>query len=186
MQRQQRRPSATFQSTQPRGLRLRSAAFGVILDRFQSTQPRGLRRRRLPAGNPVDAISIHAAARAATSATTSISLSIVFQSTQPRGLRRRVQPLLCNGFFYFNPRSREGCDSVCRRMDDNVRDFNPRSREGCDDFNKHPSASITYFNPRSREGCDSWRLQYPRQDPYFNPRSREGCDMTICHLITQL
>ena len=36
------------------------------------------------------------------------------------------------GLFYFNPRTREGCDclpGVCAR---NTTNFNPRTREGCD------------------------------------------------------
>mgnify|MGYP007011675766 CR=1 FL=1 len=84
----------------------------------------------------ISGISIHAAARAATQSFDSDGLNLLFQSTQPRGLRRdgrsrrqeamkkfqSTQPRglrrfarlwMGNGFVYFNPRSREGCDASC-------------------------------------------------------------------------
>ena len=33
---------------------------------------------------------------------------------------------------YFNPRTREGCDTIQDILNTKITDFNPRTREGCD------------------------------------------------------
>ena len=82
---------------------------------------------------------------------------------------------------YFNPRSREGSDSIfyCwllffwqfqstlprrERRSDGLRvigrgDFNPRSREGSDPWSAWPCRPRSNFNPRSREGSDPAQAQ---------------------------
>ena len=77
--------------------------------------------------------------------------------------------------------------------------FNPRTREGCDSFRASHLSMHHYFNPRTREGCDNNRWYYTIEDKDisihapvkgatsvsgysptwpqdFNPRTREGCD----------
>ena len=55
-----------FQSTRPRGARLRSAISTNVSRRFQSTRPRGARRLSLDVKTLDDLVSIHAPARGAT------------------------------------------------------------------------------------------------------------------------
>ena len=58
---------------------------------------------------------------------------VEFQSTHPRRVRRIFICIFDVTNFYFNPRTREGCDGNYR----------------------WPTAiSHQYFNPRTREGCD--------------------------------
>ena len=38
----------------------------------------------------------------------------------------------CHVLFYFNPRTRVGCDRDCRDVVFLLRNFNPRTRVGCD------------------------------------------------------
>ena len=78
--------------------------------KFQSTLPRGERLILFVSVTVVTPISIHAPARGAT---------LSFQATG-------VNPV------YFNPRSREGSDSVLHVETTTTRYFNPRSREGSD------------------------------------------------------
>ena len=40
-----------------------------------------------------------------------------------------------------------------------IKDFNPRSREGSDSIQRHTDIHPVYFNPRSREGSDYSRLR---------------------------
>ena len=103
-------------------------------------------------------VSIHAPARGATSDT----------SHHGRLYRR------------FNPRTREGCDSLCLDRHRCRRGFNPRTREGCDSLSGKRSSGFTSFNPRTREGCDIKSNHKKRQCYCFNPRTREGCDLTAC------
>ena len=54
--------------------------------------------------------------------------------------------------------------------------FNPRTREGCDSLASFDKLLPKGFNPRTREGCDPLfveSIQFPKG---FNPRTREGCD----------
>ena len=78
----------------------------------------------------------------------------------------------------FNPRSREGSDSVIDYFNIKRLDFNPRSREGSDQ-NVCSFLYILHFNPRSREGSDFKISSIISPTFHFNPRSREGSDGTI-------
>jgi hypothetical protein len=61
---------------------------------------------------------------------------------------------------YFNPRSREGSDSLIPVTTFESSNFNPRSREGSDLFASLLFfCCLNYFNPRSREGSDSNIIQ---------------------------
>ena len=77
--------------------------------RFQSTLPRG-ERHLLHRG---------------------IRFLSLFQSTLPRG-ERPQQAFAMQCFYHFNPRSREGSDSLDRNINPDYLNFNPRSREGSD------------------------------------------------------
>ena len=102
----------------------------------------------------------------------------------------------------FNPRSREGNDSLSLTDDPNQNCFNPRSREGNDNKVSGLLVAINRFNPRSREGNDRIRAVRsfdladvsihapvkgttyvrPRRNNLsvsFNPRSREGNDFVL-------
>ena len=126
------------------------------------------------------AISIHASAREATSPHVSSA----------------------NNLPYFNPRLREGGDSVCRVAFYQVPDFNPRLREGGDTyavlqiylyllFQSTPPRGrrrfwvqsspclLLYFNPRLREGGDLHATAAVWNTLHFNPRLREGGDPTL-------
>ena len=100
----------------------------------------------------------------------------------------------------FNPRSREGSDSLCSQLFHCCCHFNPRSREGSDDLIRRFTSFRCNFNPRSREGsddaCQGYRekalvisIHAPAKGATgritaapaccynFNPRSREGSDV---------
>ena len=146
-------------------------------------------------------ISIHAPVKGAT-------LALCFQIAHDRisihapvkgaTIRQRLdqQPLK-----HFNPRSREGSDSLHNDEPCPTPYFNPRSREGSDSMTcsgttwtqpfqstlprrERPASGqqrklLVNFNPRSREGSDS--PSYGTR-PYladFNPRSREGSDENL-------
>ena len=105
---------------------------------FQSTHPRGVRHsvKRIDNG------------------------AFRFQSTHPRGVRLgRHQSRLC-GIWYFNPRTREGCDKTKCSKHGKPSNFNPRTREGCDKLYFGFYDTHKHFNPRTREGCDSIRIMH--------------------------
>ena len=99
----------------------------------------------------------------------------------------------------FNPRSREGSDTMSKKLSKKPIDFNPRSREGSDPEgvyvyvipkkfqstlprgerqraagNQHGNASISIHAPARGATETAWKLE--KTEPYFNPRSREGSD----------
>ena len=110
----------------------------------------------------------------------------------------------CDSFklTYFNPRTREGCDSsALPTMPVAGLYFNPRTREGCDNTTKPASAMGVQISIHAPvKGATRWmpdntyntvvisihapvkgatppaayRHNMPSQD--FNPRTREGCD----------
>ena len=100
-----------FQSTLPRGERLSVLWQDCRPYQFQSTLPRGERQFDAWSNFLTLFISIHAPARGATSMVSSLFALLE----------------------YFNPRSREGSDTVIIAGDRYRYDFNPRSREGSDE-----------------------------------------------------
>ena len=87
-------------------------------------------------------------------------------------------------FSYFNPRSREGSDTLFTTFLSQPRHFNPRSREGSDITNCQIFYFYKNFNPRSREGSDLRISSTISGVKYFNPRSREGSDSNIIQQIS--
>ena len=65
--------------------------------------------------------------------TNDIAYAVMFQSTHPRGVRRR-STADSGAASYFNPRTREGCDSDFPEVRQKQVSFNPRTREGCDTY----------------------------------------------------
>ena len=54
--------------------------------------------------------------------------------------------------------------------------FNPRAREGRDTLQGKPSLTARCFNPRAREGRDIFVFVVINTMASFNPRAREGRD----------
>ncbi len=79
---------SAFQSTRPRGARLTCVSSSTANTMFQSTRPRGARRPRCGAEVLLEHVSIHAPARGATGVGgETIGHLESFQSTRPRGAR---------------------------------------------------------------------------------------------------
>ena len=144
---------------------------------FQSTLSQRERLFNFARGSESPFISIHAPAKGATTGITLLMYFTVFQSSLPqkeRQLRRcawsdgtdisihapakgATSPKNESGgtYVYFNPRSREGSDSVRLWLPAAIYNFNPRSREGSDPIIRTSAlCSLINFNPRSREGSD--------------------------------
>ena len=120
-----------FQSTPPRGRRLRQPVYQTGQHKFQSTPPRG-RRRSCQAVN-CWIRSFNPRLREGGDVTEIIGLCRcqVFQSTPPRG-RRRDQFEFDKLIVRFNPRLREGGDMYQKSAAHMQIGFNPRLREGGD------------------------------------------------------
>ncbi len=108
------------------------SAQGNMYRSFQSTHPRGVRLKL--STNPVTArtVSIHAPARGATATVTTEPETL--SSFNPRTREGCDLVILCLPMAApcFNPRTREGCDfQVCIKIFI-IESFNPRTREGCD------------------------------------------------------
>ena len=101
-----------FQSTLPRRERLDGSGNKITDAEFQSTLPRRERRQRPGDTDILLGISIHAPAKGATKQRAmERGIRKTFQSTLPRRERPPLQhTALQEG--YFNPRSREGSDSI--------------------------------------------------------------------------
>ena len=123
-----------FQSTHPRGVRLRQTdRGGWVLTEFQSTHPRGVRRRQMRRSSRMSSAfqSTHPRGVRRTNLSRPPT-PMLFQSTHPRGVRlfviythgRRGRP-------GFNPRTRVGCDRPAPLSGRPASCFNPRTRVGC-------------------------------------------------------
>ena len=126
-------------------------------DIFQSTLPRGERPGML----------------------TFLFISLIFQSTLPRGERRSYSAGRASD-FYFNPRSREGSDTL-QEFGSWLEGISIHApARGATRHPRHRFLLPVYFNPRSREGSDADREQCGADYGDFNPRSREGSDGMSC------
>ena len=145
-----------FQSTHPRGVRHYAHGDGEAGQTFQSTHPRGVRHDDVKEETIKKIISIHAPARGATQIATNTN----------------------NHTNNFNPRTREGCDPMQRRLYRPPRDhFNPRTREGCDLISSRvvsPHIIISIHAPA--RGATFYVCFFHFALIHFNPRTREGCD----------
>ena len=106
---------------------------------------------------------------------------------------------------YFNPRSREGSDNLCRTDDRRFYISIHAPAKGATCVGRLPTIQSANFNPRSREGSDLFLLvscavcavfqsTLPRRErhtaapsraaiSYFNPRSREGSDVDLIQRV---
>ena len=122
-----------------------------------------------------------------------------FQPTHPRGVRRVSRAGQLPGSSDFNPRTREGCDTVPGATVFAPSKFQPTHPRGVRP-GVYPALSVSHsisthapargatlvslksilrvknFNPRTREGCDEIFTCSVRRSRNFNPRTREGCD----------
>ena len=103
----------------------------------------------------------------------------IFQSTLPRRERRDGSSRLPDD-RYFNPRSREGSDSLVIDFLHNCTISIHAPAKGATVLNGMGKQKSGDFNPRSREGSDSPRRIGPNAARNFNPRSREGSDACKC------
>ena len=103
----------------------------------------------------LDMISIHAPTRGATHRYRQNSKShwniSIHAPTRGATNQRHLQSHL---YFYFNPRTHEGCDMENRGQGQSISNFNPRTHEGCDEGMEVKRDFLRDFNPRTHEGCD--------------------------------
>ena len=172
---------------------------GIGEGRFQSTHPHGVRRGLCPFKRCVNPISIHAPAWGATNIiATAIGVSKISIHAPAWGA---TFPLALHGvfYFYFNPRTRMGCDFYALILGALSAHFNPRTRMGCDPLCSPylPNVKISIHAPAwgatrgayedggmgifqsthphgVRPACLATR---PRSPKHFNPRTRMGCDL---------
>ena len=128
-----------------------------------------------------------------------------FQSTHPHGVRPQTVPGLYSN-FYFNPRTRMGCDisfsvgsnsflfqsthphgvrQVCHRPDDPAVGISIHAPAWGATSEKYGlTVYLCDFNPRTRMGCDSSDFGILAIGRYFNPRTRMGCDESFVNMVT--
>ena len=102
--------------------------------------------------------------------------AVEFQSTLPRRERRYTIYLYQISTLYFNPRSREGSDSIKTVTAFMCKHFNPRSREGSDNIQFFCGIICNISIHAPAKGATPQPQFDAHADPYFNPRSREGSD----------
>ena len=103
------------------------------------------------------------------------------QSTHPWRVRRRRRKGNCSSCRFQSTHPWRVRRNVSFDVQFHYNDFNPRTREGCDTVAIHTAWWNTDFNPRTREGCDLAIIEVTLfAFCYFNPRTREGCDVPIC------
>ena len=108
-------------------------------------------------------ISIHAPARGATSILRCPNISYKFQSTLPRGERRGGAAMWDSDENDFNPRSREGSDTIIHViMGGHILFQSTLPRGERRGIRCVRSLRCINFNPRSREGSDENRWEYIR------------------------
>ena len=113
-----------------------------------------------------------------------------------------MSKILASSWIYFNPRTREGCDSAYKAHqsagswisihapvkgatfivadDRDIRVISIHAPvKGATVYSQDLLVYKRNFNPRTREGCDlGTALSGHQGQLYFNPRTREGCDTT--------
>ena len=146
-----------FQSTHPRGVRLRWQSFRKKGKKFQSTHPRGVRH---------DSGHVSTLHRGCFNPRTRVGCDAVMMKEVPHGAE-------C-----FNPRTRVGCDGPRPRQGRAPGPrFNPRTRVGCDgSLMVRLSLPLVFQSTHPRGVRHPERRTAGGQDHRFNPRTRVGCD----------
>jgi len=148
------RALCTFQSTHPRGVRLRNTfKYGTVIT-FQSTHPRGVRPPSSRAS--LMPISFNPRTRAGCDSPPKDSLlhPCVFQSTHPRGVRLSGCFHQPQGLYVSIHAPARGATRIMSTSWVRICSFNPRTRAGCDMRDGILLLQRTCFNPRTRAGCD--------------------------------
>jgi len=125
---------------------------------FQSTRPRGARQELKKCEWCQRFVSIHAPARGATSPLEMRKQRQLFQSTRPRGARHAPTAATQYGAMFQSTRPRGARRRPGSRVHGRYPGFNPRAREGRDTLWPVRPTSSTGFNPRAREGRDLYPL----------------------------
>ena len=200
-----------FQSTLPRGERLKQMYFCQSGVMFQSTLPRGERLDLALHNSVINLVSIHAPTRGATKAGFSFRirsagfnprshegsdiifpgyrfLSLKFQSTLPRGERLIITyyPRGDSMFQSTLPRG-ERLPLFFTRFKE-FRCFNPRSHEGSDNTSANSSQTSERFNPPSHEGSDHTTVRHMKLIWRFQstlPRGERRKDSCVKSLYTE-
>ena len=148
-----------FQSTRPRGARPSGCAPDAFPRSFnpRAREGRDLEQamRRMPAH-----VSIHAPARGATRTLTTYRSPTQFQSTRPRGARREARHFRGRGKQRFNPRAREGRDSIDINSAVILTSFQSTRPRGARHRSPTQKNTRWRFNPRAREGRDDAQYKY--------------------------
>ena len=121
-------------------------------------------------------ISIHAPARGATQIADFCFCNFQFQSTHPRGVRLFPRRRHQRRVGHFNPRTREGCDHVIRRViarQDRFQSTHPRGVRPSITATRQMTSAFQSTHPRGVRLDGTTALASPL---HFNPRTREGCD----------
>ena len=167
-----------FQSTHPRRVRRRALITCITIRNFNPHTREGCDAVVMEGDHITSTISIHTPAKGATRRMGLDSVRYPrFQSTHPRRVRPASlgsQAATC----YFNPHTREGCDSICENIPFHSLNFNPHTREGCDQrkcrkYRRGPISIHTPAKGATRKSRNSETLEN------FNPHTREGCDIII-------
>ena len=147
------------------------------LNQFQSTRPRGARLRGRSTPSHHRSVSIHAPARGATGRDpVPRPFDARFQSTRPRGARQPVTEAgLCNAMFQSTrPRGARQQLNDCHAHKQGVSIHAPA--RGATRDSRTKSGRRWCFNPRAREGRGAAQSLPHLQARRFNPRAREGRD----------
>ena len=183
----------------------RGATYTIVwisaLKAFQSTRPRGARLRIIAHTLALSIVSIHAPARGATQRPTmQVHFGLCFNPRARVGRDLRVRMSSVKTCWRFNPRARVGRDRMPITLHERQPSFNPRARVGRDvSLQQTDRRSVKRFqSTRPRGARHNWwyilairvrfqstrprgarlrRVKLKRQLPArFNPRARVGRD----------
>ncbi len=83
---------------------------------------------------------------------------------------------VCGEVTGFNPRTRDGCETVNHLKAVLVFGFNPRTRDGCENGHgqRRSVGHVSIHAPVMGANRTKLKLNLTRQS--FNPRTRDGCE----------
>ena len=191
-----------FQSTHPRGVRLRPESLNSASLDFNPRTHVGCDLHIIPS-HLVREISIHAPTWGATPCLCSHRSGIPISIHAPTWGATCSQGLQGIHDRNFNPRTHVGCDFRCHKDKASPEIFQSTHPRGVRPQPCQPAALCQHFNPRTHVGCDtmSYRLLTERQrfqsthprgvrpggfrrrcstsSAHFNPRTHVGCDLIM-------
>ncbi len=152
------------------------AGAGSVTVEFQSTPPRG--RRLRSATIPVSVVSIHASAREATTRSATPSRAATFQSTPPRG-RRPDFPDAARRYLEFQSTPPRGRRPGRHRRGLRARavSIHASAREATQPADAVVGARGGFQSTPPRGRRPSWSTRPSRSSSRFNPRLRAGGDV---------